>query len=104
MSKVNLIIQFKPEFELKLKRLRIKGKFLNEMRRYITRRCIAEKEYGIMHIHLFPGLNVDPKTHRNVDSAIYLNKLKHWRQFIQCAFNLEETTDGYQYWNEIAKK
>jgi len=103
MSKQKISIQFKPEFELKLKRLRIKGKFLNELKDYINRSLTTRKPNYAGEIQMH-GKAVKVKTHRNIDSAIILNKKEYWRQFIVWAFDWEETKDGYQYWSDILKK
>jgi len=101
-STTGTYIQFKPDFELKLKRMRIKSKFLKELRNHINRELLLNIEEGnAMFLH---GALINRATHRNIDSAIILNRLKHWRQFITLAFAWEETEDGYQYWNEILKK
>jgi len=91
-------IQFKPEFELKLKRLRIKSKFVKEMKSYVSRKLLLPRE---LKLHL---KGVDRNTHRNIDSAAILNKQKDWNEFIVKSFSWEETKDGYPYWYEISKK
>jgi len=101
MSKKQINIQFKPEFELKLKRLRIKSKFIKELRAYLLR-VGTESAPGPVCLHATEC--VDITTWRTIDSAIYLNKLKYWRTFIARAFDWTETKDGYQYWNEILKR
>jgi hypothetical protein len=73
-------IQFKSDFELKLKRLRIKTLFLKEI-----------KKSG-------------PKKIRIIDRAIRLNGKSNWSSFIQSAFVWGNTGDGHDFWYEISKK
>lgn len=91
-------IQFKPEFELRLKRLRIKSKFVKELKAYVSRKLLLQRE---LKLHL---KGVDRNTHRNIDSAAILNKSKSWTEFVEQAFDWEESTDKYFYWLEITKK
>lgn len=91
-------IQFKYEFESKLKALRIKDKFVKEMKSYVSRKLLLPRE---LKLHL---KGVDKDTHRNVDSAAILNKSNNWEEFIVKAFAWEETNDGYHYWQEIMLK
>ena len=91
-------IQFKFEFESKLKKLRIKSKFVKEMKSYVSRKLLLPRE---LKLHL---KGVDRNTHRNIDSAAILNQSKNWETFIVNAFIWEETSDGYMYWREIVEK
>lgn len=91
-------IQFKFEFESRLKKLRIKSKFVKEMKSYVSRKLLLPRE---LKLHL---KGVDRNTHRNIDSAAILNQSKNWEIFIVNAFIWEETSDGYMYWREIMEK
>ena len=70
-------ITFKPEFEKKLKELRIKTKFVKNW--------IANKWFSN-----------DPKYCR--ERA--LNAVG-WKEFMIWAFSWELTPEGYEYWNQI---
>lgn len=91
-------IQFKFEFESKLKKLRIKSKFVKEMKSYVSRKLLLPRE---LKLHLE---GVDRNTHRNIDSAAILNQSKDWKGFVAHAFAWEETEDGYQFWENIMLK
>jgi hypothetical protein len=67
-------IIFKPEFEKKLKKLKIKTKFI--------KRWLAD----------------DPPT--RFES---LQSSKNWRDFILTAFIWKETIEGEKYWNKISQ-
>lgn len=103
MSKAVITIQFKPEFELKLKRLRIKGKFIKELRMHLSRESLKYIEGKKQWIHVY-STKVDMSTHRTMDSAIFLNGLKSWKTFIFVGFFWNETEDGIEYWKAISKK
>ena len=91
-------IQFKFEFESKLKKLRIKSKFVKEMKSYVSRKLLLPRE---LKLHL---KGVDRNTHRNIDSAAILNKSKNWETFIAEAFAWEDSEDKFMYWANIATK
>lgn len=91
-------IQFKFEFESRLKKLRIKSKFVKEMKSYVSRKLLLPRE---LKLHL---KGVDRNTHRNIDSAAILNQSESWEQFMIKAFAWEETDDGYHYWQKIMLK
>lgn len=91
-------IQFKFEFESRLKKLRIKSKFVKEMKSYVSRKLLLPRE---LKLHL---KGVDRNTHRNIDSATILNQSEGWFAFIYQGFDWFESEDGYLYWLEISKK
>lgn len=64
---------FKPEFEEKLKKLRIKRKFLKNWK--------AEK----------PTVTLKG-----------LDRCRDWRHFVSCAFIWKSTAEGFDYWKNIA--
>lgn len=76
-------IVFKPEIETKLKKLRIKTKFV---------------KYWIANKWLFESY---AKRHRK--EANSYEKANNWSLFIICAFQWLLTEEGYDYWNKISK-
>lgn len=72
-------IVFKPEFEAKLKKLKIKTKFVSN----IKNRTISNKAF---------------KEH-----IIYLNSKSNWNNFISNAFLWDYTPEKYVFWEEISK-
>ena len=70
-------ITFKPEFEAKLKKLRIKTKFVKYYK--------ANKWIGS-----------DPLLMRNA-----CNRTTEWYIFIVYAFSWELTEEGYSYWEKV---
>lgn len=74
-------ITFKPEFEKKLKELKIKTKFVKNW--------IANKW----------NISSDPEYARHCA----LNAVE-WKEFIIWAFNWDLTPEGHNYWDEIYHK
>lgn len=95
----NTTIQFKPEFELRLKRLRIKTKFVNELKKHVTRTLLENEKKDQILLH---GEIINVKTHRNIDSAMILNRKHDWQMFILNSFAFWKTKDGADYWMSIA--
>jgi hypothetical protein len=74
-------IYFKPEFEKKLKELKIKTKFVNELRRY----CKATNKHFINRAEL-------------------INKNQRFYRFLFDGFPWHTTKDGYPYWSAMFNK
>jgi len=70
-------LAIKPEFDEKLKKLRVKTRFLNNLKRERS----------------------NPEETLN-----YLNKKTRFYYFIISAFYWHNTPEGYDYWHEISKK
>jgi len=66
----------KPEFDKKLKKLRVKTRFLNNLKR-------------------------EPNTWKTL---YFLNKCDSFMAFIFSAFSWGDTPEGNDYWHEISKK
>ena len=80
-------IVFKPEFEKKLKDLKIKTKFIKNMK------------YHILHEdYMECGC---PNTVK--EQLSILNNVEDWWTFIWKGFNPETTKEGMPYWSNIAK-
>lgn len=75
-------IVFKKEFEVKLKKLRIKTKFIHNIKHYRTEGDSFKER------------------------IIFLNKEsnKNWRNFILAAFSWENTPEGVNYWSKVSEK
>lgn len=73
---------FKQEFEQKLLYLKIKTKFITEIRKDLK------------------NFNQEDQFNKRIEMA---NKKQHWSSFIATAFIWEDTKDGFEYWAKIAR-
>ena len=73
-------IVFKKEFEDKLKELKIKTKFVKNVKDY------CKRNYYDLQYHLHD-----------------LNEKVHWRSFVDFAFTWSRTPEGHNYWSGITK-
>lgn len=73
-------LTFKPEFEAKLKQLKIKTKFVNNCKK------------------------VKWPEHQAIRIKECFNTTNNWLHFIVYAFHWDSTPEGYDYWFKIARK
>lgn len=78
---------FKKEHEKKLKDLKLKTEFSNEVRRSFS------EEKGR------DGLVI-----KDLDSFMSIQKNMSWSYFIGNAFNWEKTERNYLFWEEVSRK
>ena len=79
-------ITFKPEFESKLKRLRIKTKFVKNLKGYVKQIGVSDSNQEILN-QIIKNLNTSSS----------------WDLFITRAFTWCETPEGRGYWLEISQ-
>jgi hypothetical protein len=82
-------IVFKKEFEDKLKKLRIKTKFINNLK------TVKDPLGSITSLEDSPSLK---------ERIEKLNDRYYWIDFIYGSFTWDKTPEGHAYWENIARK
>jgi len=78
-------LRFKPEFEAKLKKLKIKTKFVKERKAHLLAKKNGDETRRFVNQIVFEGTN-------------------NWRTFINNAFDWSRTADGDNFWEMIFEK
>ena len=81
MTKKEIEAAIKPEFMAKLKQLRVKTKFMNNI--------------------MDPKWDAEHKTNERLDLCL---NTKTWGILIGFAFNWKKTKEGYNFWDSIYSK
>jgi len=81
-------IIFKPEFEKKLKKLKIKTKFIKNLR---------NPKWTIL-----PNLNIMEMNYKRMKYKERFENSKNWSEFISHAFNWINSPEGFDYWDKIS--
>jgi hypothetical protein len=84
-------IVFKPEIEAKLKKLRIKTKFVKN---WIANRWYNKKWYKDEEEYI---------ALKNRNDTKFYEEVNNWYMFIVTSFDWAITEEGHEYWSKISK-